>query len=82
MAVGIGLLTLAVLVVGLIVVLRMARGTPSMEDDEAPPPSSDFVAPVSSGAFRFRKAEESPENFHDRIKHEDEEIASSSKRGS
>ncbi len=70
---------MVVLVVGLIVVLRMARGTTS-DEDETPPPSSDFVAPVSSGAFRFRKAEESPENFHDRLKHEDEETASSSSR--
>ena len=81
MLLGLGVLTMVVLVVGLIVVLRMARGTQNLED-ETPPPSSDFVAPVSSGAFRFRKAEESPENFHDRLKHEDEEIASSSRRGS
>jgi hypothetical protein len=77
--VGVGLLSLAVLVVGLVVVLRMARG--SNTEDEAPPPSSDFVAPVSSGAFRFRKAEETPETFHDRLKHEDEEIASSKRGG-
>ena len=74
MVVGISLLLLAVLVVGLVVVLRMGRGT---TEDDAPPPSSDFVAPVSSGAFRFRKADESPENFHERLKEEEEVIASS-----
>ena len=74
MVVGISLLLLAVLVVGLVVVLRMGRAN---AEDDSPPPSSDFIAPVSSGALRFRKADESPENFHDRLKHEDEEIASS-----
>ncbi|GEM_PF-4064408 len=76
MVVGISLLLLAVLVVGLVVVLRMGRAGASMED-ETPPPSSDFVAPVSSGAFRFRTAEETPETFHDRLKQEDADIASS-----
>ena len=76
----VGLVALAVLVLGFVLVLRFARNQTDT-NDEAPPPSSDFVAPVSSGAFRFRKAEESPENFKDRLKHEDDEIASSRRGG-
>lgn len=70
-----GVVTLAVLVAAVVIVIRLARSQAPL--DEAPPPSSDFVAPVSSGAFRFRKAEESAEGFHARVDAENEEIASS-----
>jgi flagellar biosynthesis/type III secretory pathway M-ring protein FliF/YscJ len=75
---ALGGVTLLVLVIGVVAVLRLAKTQRAQSDeDETPPPSSDFVAPVSSGAFRFRKAEESAAGFHDRINKESEEITSS-----
>ena len=77
MLLALGGVTLLVLVIGVVAVLRLAKTQQAAGDDETPPPSSDFVAPVSSGAFRFRKAEESAEGFHDRVNKESEEITSS-----
>jgi hypothetical protein len=75
--VGIG--TVVVVVLGVALLLRFARRNAL---EEAPPPSqrADFVAPVSSGQYRFRAPDESPEQFKARVDAENEEIASS-KRG-
>ena len=68
-----------VLVLGVVVVTALARK--QVESDAAPPSrGGEFVAPVSSGQFRFRDPDESPEDFKARVDRENEEIASS-KRG-
>jgi hypothetical protein len=76
--VGIG--TVIVVVLGAMLLVRFARR--NALDEEAPPPSrgADFVAPVSSGQYRFRAPDESPEQFKARVDAENDEIASS-KRG-
>ena len=75
MHVALGIATVIVLAVGVMLLLRFARRNAL---EEAPPPSqaSDFVAPVSSGQYRFRAPDESPEQFKARIDAENEEIAS------
>jgi hypothetical protein len=80
MAVVLGIATVIVLALGVMLLMRFARRNAL---EEAPPPSvgSDFVAPVSSGQYRFRTPDESPEQFKARVDAENEEIASSSKRG-
>ncbi len=66
---------LVVIVVAAVLTARMLR----KQQDEAPPPSqgADFVAPVSSGGYRFRAPDESPEEFKARVEAENEEIAAS-----
>jgi hypothetical protein len=75
----VGIATLLLLVVGVALLARFARRNAL---EEAPPPSrgADFVAPVSSGQYRFRAPDESPEQFKARVEAENEEIATS-KRG-
>ncbi len=76
MLVVLGIAAMVVVVVGVAVVMALARK--QVERDE--PPASvgaDFVAPVSSGDYRFRKPDESPEEFKARVAQENEEIASS-----
>ncbi len=72
----VGVATLLVVVLGVVFVMRFAGRNALVE---APPPSqgADFVAPVSSGQYRFRAPDESPEQFKARIESENEEIASS-----
>jgi hypothetical protein len=76
----VGIASLLVLVIGVVLVMRFARHNALVD---APPPSqgADFLAPVSSGHYRFREPDESPEQFKARVDAENEEIASSSKRG-
>lgn len=80
MMVALGVVTIAVVVFGVVVVLVMAS---RQSKEDAPPPSqpADFIAPVSSGGYRFREVDESPDQFHERVKLENEEIESQSKRG-
>jgi hypothetical protein len=71
----------AMLAVVIVVVVAIALAGKQAKADEAPPSrGADFVAPVSSGQFRFRAPDESPEQFKARVDRENEEIASS-KRG-
>ena len=75
--VGIG--TVVVVVVGVALLLRF-RASKRSRGGSSTQPRADFVAPVSSGQYRFRAPDESPEQFKARVDAENEEIASS-KRG-
>lgn len=78
MLVALGIVTLVAVIIGVIVVMSLAR---KHQAEDEPPPSrgGDFMAPVSSGQFRFRAPDESPEQFQARVEAENEEIASSRK---
>ena len=76
MLVALGIAAMLVVVIGVAVVMALARK--QVEADAAPPSvGGDFVAPVSSGGYRFREPDESPEQFKARVDQENEEIASS-----
>ncbi len=76
MLVALGIATIVAVVIGVVIVVSFARKHAA---DDAPPPSTggDFVAPVSSGHYRFRAPDESPEDFKARVDRENDEIASS-----
>ena len=76
MLVALGIAAMLVVVIGVVVVMALAGKQVAAD---APPPSvgADFVAPVSSGGYRFRAPDESPEEFKARVDQENEEIASS-----
>ena len=73
--IALGIAGVLVVVIGGVIVAGFAR---SHAADDAPPPSrgADFVAPVSSGQYRFRTPDESPEEFKARIDRENAEIES------
>jgi hypothetical protein len=76
MLVVLGIAAMVVVVIGVVIVMALARK--QVETDEAPKSANgEFVAPVSSGAYRFRAPDESPEEFKARVARENEEIASS-----
>jgi hypothetical protein len=76
MLVALGIAAMVVVVIGVAVVMALARK--QVEHDEPPPSTGgEFVAPVSSGGYRFRAPDESPEEFKARVARENEEIASS-----
>ena len=76
MLVALGIATMLVVVAGVAIVMALARR--QVEGDEPPPSAgADFVAPVSSGQYRFRDPDESPEEFKARVERENEAIASS-----
>ncbi len=76
MLVALGIAAMVVVVIGVAIVMALARK--QVEGDEAPASErGDFVAPVSSGGYRFRSPDESPEEFKERVARENEEIASS-----
>ena len=78
MLVALGIAAMLVVVIGVVVVMALARK--QVEADAAPPSiGADFVAPVSSGGYRFRDPDESPEQFKARVDQENEAIASSKK---
>lgn len=81
MLVALGIAAALAVVIGVVIVAALARKQAA--DADAPPPSrgGDFVAPVSSGQYRFRAPDESPEDFKARIDRENEEIASPRRRG-
>lgn len=64
-----GLVALGVVVVGVVVAIVMAG---RQERAERAPESvpSDFVAPVSSGGYAWRRTDESPEQFKERVARE------------
>ncbi len=82
MLVVLGIGVMLAVVIAVVVVAALARKHADASDD-APPQSrgGDFVAPVSSGHYRFRAPDESPEDFKARVDRENEEIESSSRRG-
>lgn len=61
-----GIVALAAVVIGVLVVIGMARRQAARE---SPPPSepSDFVGPVSSGGYRWRQPDESAQQFKQRM---------------
>ena len=61
-----GIVALAAVIVGVLVVSGMARRQAATE---SPPPSepSDFVGPVSSGGYRWRQPDESAAQFKSRM---------------
>jgi hypothetical protein len=69
MALALGMIALAVVLVAVVVAIVFAG---RQADEEAAPKSepSDFVAPVSSGGYRFRRTDETPEQFKARIAQE------------
>jgi len=80
MMVVLGVVTIVVVVAGVVAVIIMAQRQ-SKEDEPPESKPADFIAPVSSGGFRFRQVDESPEQFHDRVQHENEEFESRSRKG-
>ncbi len=66
MALVMGMVALGVVLVAIVVALVFAG---RKADADAAPLSEpgDFVAPVSSGGYAFRKTDETPEDFHARI---------------
>ncbi|MEI7894400.1 MAG: hypothetical protein WCI05_14995 [Myxococcales bacterium] len=76
MAVSILLIAVVAIVVvalGTVAVVFLAR---TQARQEGPPPSKpgDFFAPVSSGGYRFRKTDESLDEFHARVAKENAEL--------
>lgn len=66
LALGLGLAALVVLV--LVVGGVLVVGTRQAREEQGPSSRpDDFVAPVSSGGFRWRQADESPEEFKARV---------------
>ena len=61
-----GVIALAAVIAGVLAVIAMARRQANVE---SPPPSepTDFVAPVSSGGFAWRRTDESAAEFRDRV---------------
>jgi hypothetical protein len=76
MLVALGIAAMLVVVAGVAIVMALAR---KQAQGDAPPPSvgADFVAPVSSGQYRFRAPDESPDEFKARVEKENGEIESS-----
>jgi cytoskeletal protein RodZ len=79
MMIGLGVLVVLIVVGGVATVIVLAQ---RQSAEDTPPPSrpADFIAPVSSGGFRFRQADESPEEFKEHIKAANEEFAARSGR--
>ena len=63
---ALGVAVLIAVVVGVLVVVGMAKRQASVE---APPPSepTDFVAPASAGGYRWRKTDETAQEFKTRV---------------
>ena len=61
-----GVAALVAVIAGVLTVIAMARRQANVE---SPPPSepTDFVAPVSSGGYAWRRTDESAKEFHDRV---------------
>ena len=76
MLVALGIAAMLVVVIGVVVVIALA-GKQVAADRPPPSVGGDFVAPVSSGGYRFRDPDESPEQFKARVDQENEQIASS-----
>lgn len=66
-----GALAVFVVALGLLLVVRLA-GAQERRDQAPPSQPSDFVAPVSSGGYRWRAVDESPADFRARVDRENE----------
>jgi hypothetical protein len=66
MAIVLGIAALVALVVGVGIVLVLGTRQAREEQEPASHPG-DYVAPVSSGGYRFRQPDETPEQFHARV---------------
>jgi hypothetical protein len=66
---ALGIVALVVVVAGVVAAIVMAG---RQEREERAPESipSDYVAPVSSGGFAWRRTDESPEEFKRRVEEE------------
>ncbi len=75
-----GVVVLAAVVAGTLAVISLAQ---KQRMQEQPPTSvpSDFVAPVSSGGYRWRKTDESLEQFHARVAQENAQAPAPDKKG-
>jgi hypothetical protein len=71
---ALGIAVLIAVVVGVLVVVGMAKRQALVD---APPPSepTDFVAPVSSGGYRWRKTDETAQEFKTRVATENDRIS-------
>jgi hypothetical protein len=69
MALVLGIVALVVVVIGVATVLVMA-GRQRLEETGPASEPGDFVAPVSSGGYRWRQTDESVEQFQARIARE------------
>jgi hypothetical protein len=71
-----GVVALIVVIGGMVVAMRLAT---AQESEQRPPPSepSDFVAPVSSGEYAWRRVDETAEQFRARVAREKVEKADS-----
>ena len=68
-----GLVALVVLVVG--VGLVLVRGAREARDEQGPASRpTDFVAPVSSGRYRWRAADETEEQFREKVRKDGESV--------
>jgi len=78
MALALGMIAVGVVLVAVVVAIVFAG---RQADQDAAPKSepSDFVAPVSSGGYRFRRTDETPEQFKERIARENASPESSPK---
>jgi hypothetical protein len=66
MALVLGIAAMVALIVGVGIVL-VAGARQAREEQGPTSHPSDFVAPVSSGGYRFRQPDETPEQFHARV---------------
>jgi hypothetical protein len=74
-----GIVALVVVVAGVIWAVVVAQR--ASRDDAAPESKpGDFVAPVSSGGYRFRGADESEAEFKERVARENAEVERASQR--
>jgi hypothetical protein len=63
---ALGIVALAVVVIGVVVAITMA-GRQAKEERAPLSMPDDFVAPVSSGGYGFRRADETTEEFKSRV---------------
>lgn len=75
MLLALGIVALVVVIVGVVATIMMAGRQANEESPLSQP--GDFVAPVSSGHFRFRTVDESPEQFRERITRENAALGKS-----
>ncbi len=73
MLVALGIAAVVVLVIGVVLAIRMARTQSDINDEPPASRPGDYVAPVSSGGYRFRTPDESQEDFAARVARENAE---------
>ena len=66
-----------VIVVGAVVAVIVMAGRQASENAPTSEPT-DFVVPSSRGGYAWRKVDETPEQFHERVAREDAESSSGS----